>query len=41
MRKKPIMSNVRFFGLDVQAEAIAVAVVELDGDMRALGVIPN
>jgi transposase len=35
------MSNVRFIGLDVHAETIAVAVAEPDGEVRALGVIPN
>jgi transposase len=35
------MSNVRFIGLDVHAETIAVAVAEPDGDVRSLGVIPN
>ncbi len=35
------MSNVRFVGLDVHAETIAVAVAEKGGEVRALGVIPN
>jgi 5S rRNA maturation endonuclease (ribonuclease M5) len=35
------MSNVRFFGLDVHADTIAVAVAEPDGEVRPLGVIPN
>ncbi len=35
------MSNVRFIGLDVHAEKIAVAVAEPDGEVRSLGVIPN
>ena len=35
------MSNVRFVGLDVHAETIAVAVAEWDGEVRTLGVIPN
>jgi transposase len=35
------MSNVRFIGLDVHAETIAVAVAEPHGEVRALGVIPN
>lgn len=35
------MSNVRFVGLDVHAETIAVAVAEADGEVRSLGVIPN
>jgi transposase len=35
------MNNVRFVGLDVHAETIAVAVAEADGEVRSLGVIPN
>jgi transposase len=35
------MRNVRFVGLDVHAETIAVAVAELDGEVRSLGVVPN
>jgi transposase len=35
------MSNLRFIGLDVHAETIAVAVAEPDGEVRSLGVIPN
>ena len=35
------MSNVRFIGLDVHAETIAVAVAEPDGEVRSLGMIPN
>jgi transposase len=35
------MNNVRFIGLDVHAETIAVGVAEPDGDVRSLGVIPN
>lgn len=35
------MSNVRFVGLDVHAETIAVAVADPDGEVRSLGVIPN
>jgi hypothetical protein len=35
------MSNVRFIGLDVHVETIAVAVAEPDGEVRSLGVIPN
>jgi transposase len=41
MRKEPVMSKVRFVGLDVHAETIAVAVAEPGGEVRALGVIPN
>src|ERR1700686_1761294 len=39
--KEPVMSNVRFIGLDVHAETIAVAVAEPDGEVRSLGIIPN
>src|ERR1700726_4426636 len=39
--KEPVMSNVRFIGLDVHAETIAVAVAEPDGELRSVGVIPN
>lgn len=35
------MKNIRFVGLDVHAETIAVAVAEPDGEVRSLGVIPN
>jgi transposase len=35
------MSNVRFIGLDVHAETIAVAVAEPNGEVRSMGVIPN
>jgi transposase len=35
------MSNVRFIGLDVHAETIAVAVAEPNGEVRSLGMIPN
>ena len=35
------MRNVRFIGLDVHAETIAVAVAEPSGEVRSLGVIPN
>jgi transposase len=33
--------KVRFWGLDVHAETIAVAVAEPDGEVRSLGTIPN
>ena len=33
--------KVRFLGLDVHAETIAVAVAETDGEVRSLGVIAN
>ena len=36
MKKK-----VRFLGLDVHAETIAVAVAEPDGEVRSLGTIAN
>lgn len=35
------MKKVRFIGLDVHAETIAVAVAERDGEVRSLGTIPN
>jgi len=35
------MRNVRFIGLDVHAETIAVAAAEPAGEVRSLGVIPN
>ena len=35
------MSTVRFLGLDVHAETIAVAVAESGGEVRSLGIIPN
>jgi transposase len=35
------MKRVKFVGLDVHAETIAVAVAEQDGELRSLGVIPN
>jgi transposase len=35
------VKNVRFIGLDVHAQTIAVAVAELGGEVRSLGVIPN
>jgi transposase len=35
------MTKVRFVGLDVHAETIAVAVAESGGEVRSLGVIPN
>ena len=35
------MSTVRFVGLDVHAETIAVAIAEPGGEVRSVGVIPN
>jgi len=35
------MSKIRFVGLDVHADTIAVVVAEFDGEARALGEIPN
>lgn len=35
------MSKLRFVGLDVHADTIAVAVAEPDGEVRSHGVIPN
>ena len=33
--------TLRFLGLDVHAETIAVAIAEPDGEVRSLGTIPN
>ena len=35
------MSKIRFVGLDVHADTIAVAAADTDGDVRSLGTIPN
>jgi len=35
------MSKLRFGGLDVHADTIAVAVAEAGGEVRSLGIIPN
>lgn len=35
------MSRIRFLGLDVHADTIAVAVAEPEGEVRSLGLIPN
>ena len=42
MRKEPVVSkDIRFVGLDVHGETIAVAVAESTGEVRSLGTIPN
>jgi transposase len=35
------MSKIRFIGLDVHAETIAVAIAEANGEVRSIGLIPN
>ncbi len=35
------MSKIRFIGLDVHADTIAVAVAEPKGEVRSMGIIPN
>jgi hypothetical protein len=35
------MKRIKFVGLDVHAETIAVAVAEQAGEIRSLGMIPN
>src|SRR5262249_46755742 len=41
-RKEPVVRKpIRFVGLDVHAETIAVAVAEPGGEVRSLGTIPN
>ncbi len=35
------MKKIRFVGLDVHAETIAVAIAEADGEVRSWGTIPN
>lgn len=35
------MTKLRFIGLDVHADTIAVAIAESDGEMRSLGIVPN
>src|ERR1700722_14982966 len=40
--REPVMKEkVRFLGLDVHAETIAVAVAEPDSEVRSMGKIPN
>jgi len=34
-------AKLRFLGLDIHAESIAVAIVESEGEARSLGTIPN
>jgi transposase len=42
MRKEPVMAkSIRYVGLDVHADTIAVAVAEGRGEARSLGTIPN
>jgi transposase len=41
MRKEPVMSKVRFIGLDVHADTIAVAVAASSGEVRSLGTAAN
>jgi hypothetical protein len=41
MRKEPVIKKVRFVGLGVHAETIAVAVAEPSGEIRSMGTIPN
>ena len=36
-----MQEKLRFLGLDVHAETIAVAVAEREGEVRSLGTIPN
>ena len=35
------MSKIRFIGLDVHADTIAVAVAEPEGEVRSIGIIPK
>src|SRR6266849_1455398 len=40
-RSRSMTKNLRYLGLDVHAETIAVAVAEPGGEVRSLGIIPN
>src|SRR6266480_1522959 len=40
-RNRSMPSNLRYLGLDVHAETIAVAVAEPDGEVHPLGIMPN
>src|SRR2546426_819899 len=40
-RSRSMSTNLRYLGLDVHADTIAVAVAEPSGEVRSLGVIPN
>jgi len=35
------MKRIKFVGLDVHAETMAVAVAEQEGEVKSLGLIPN
>ena len=35
------MKRIKFVGLDVHAETMAVAVAEQEGEVKLLGLIPN
>jgi transposase len=41
MRKEPVMRTLRWIGLDVHVETIAIAIGEASGEIRSVGVIPN
>src|SRR5437867_1506386 len=40
-RSRSMPTNLRYLGLDVHAETIAVAVAERDGEVRPLGILPH
>src|SRR6266704_1031885 len=40
-RSRSMTKNLRYLGLDVHAETIAVALAEPGGEVRSLGIIPN